>query len=251
MRHVAAILSLVLFAGGLSGCGTIKRNEVKEGYQMLPQSVTYPATALDFGLMAQAGFIGLVMLPDVPVSLVTDTLLLPYDLATRKRVPEGQQGKEREAQAVARTQQRKYELEGQRTEAARWLAEAQLVIIRTAGTNSVRMGGQLAEAHKWLASRRTDRQPPAFGWQDKRRFVSYAEAMGFVDSLYAAGAKRVYVRLGHGEDTMLVVLPSTARESILEILANEASVHGMEQTMADNGGLRYLWWGMSRRRFEP
>jgi len=79
-----ALQSIMLAAliPSLSGCGTLNRNEVKEGGMCLPQSTIYPATALDGTLMLNGG---LYMIADLPFSLITDTLLLPYDLATRRK----------------------------------------------------------------------------------------------------------------------------------------------------------------------
>jgi uncharacterized protein YceK len=74
---LAAILPLA------AGCGTLCRNNVKEGGICLPQSSIYPACAFDGTLMANGG---LYMILDLPFSLVTDTLLLPYDLGTRGTV---------------------------------------------------------------------------------------------------------------------------------------------------------------------
>lgn len=65
-----------------TGCGTLTRNDVKRGHSMYPHSSIYPATYVDiWGSQSPAAPLFLL---DLPISLVTDTLLLPYDLLTKK-----------------------------------------------------------------------------------------------------------------------------------------------------------------------
>jgi uncharacterized protein YceK len=74
-----SIMALVLL---LSGCGTIfGRTGIPSFYPnefSSPQKGIYPGTQLD-GKFLQSHFL-LFALIDLPISLVTDTLLLPVDL---------------------------------------------------------------------------------------------------------------------------------------------------------------------------
>ena len=78
------ILGTVLLAASLSlatGCGTLMRGSAKNGEFYDMKVAAYPATKID-GMLTGMGAYFLIV--DLPFSLVTDTLLLPYDLATRE-----------------------------------------------------------------------------------------------------------------------------------------------------------------------
>ena len=47
---------------------------------------------------------------------------------------------------------------------------------------------------EWLKARRQQKSPPAFGWQDKKRFTTHEATMAFVEGLYAAGNAMVETR---------------------------------------------------------
>jgi uncharacterized protein YceK len=73
-----------------SGCGTIMRNEIKSSGVNPPmvwddadygRQQYYPATYLDM-IWLEHGLIFSII--DVPISLASDTVLLPYDIATYK-----------------------------------------------------------------------------------------------------------------------------------------------------------------------
>jgi uncharacterized protein YceK len=77
-RCLATVLQItlaVVYVSSLTGCGTVMRGTMKES----PEFSIYPATRCDVGFVAM-GWIPLVL--DLPISLATDTVLLPYDIAT-------------------------------------------------------------------------------------------------------------------------------------------------------------------------
>jgi uncharacterized protein YceK len=82
MKLALKTILLVALACLMTGCGTLARNDFK---YMLEESDLYPATKFDIFLV-QGGPLAIpFILVDLPISLTTDTLLLPYDLATRKK----------------------------------------------------------------------------------------------------------------------------------------------------------------------
>jgi uncharacterized protein YceK len=95
-RNVAKMLVVTLLLGVLSGCATVM---VRDFPSCRPQRATslYPATSVDATCIVTGGgnlegdtsLLGYIVLSpfwilDLPVSLVTDTILLPNDLRWKK-----------------------------------------------------------------------------------------------------------------------------------------------------------------------
>ena len=77
--RMALAFGLLLF---VTGCGTLMRHDFKESMHM--EGETYIATKCDFFIIATGS--GLPLIVDVPISLLTDTILLPFDQAQAKKM---------------------------------------------------------------------------------------------------------------------------------------------------------------------
>lgn len=88
MKNTIKFASMIAVALSLSGCGTLfGRSGVPSFYPnelSSPQTGVYPATQLD-GKFLQTPFLILGLI-DLPISLVTDTLLLPVDIYKMNKV---------------------------------------------------------------------------------------------------------------------------------------------------------------------
>ncbi len=110
------------------------------------------------------------------------------------------------------------------------------------------------EALEWL---RENRSPFAFAGN---RFTSTQAAIAFVEQVYAAGARRVFIPddairadpaelREHGgpyADAMVIELPDQGREGLYQLFEQEAASEGYDEMKGDqsviDGRYLYLWW---------
>jgi hypothetical protein len=110
------------------------------------------------------------------------------------------------------------------------------------------------EALGWL---RSNKSPFAFAGN---RFDSTQAAVAFVEQVYAAGARRVFIPddairadpaelRKHGgpyADAMVIELPEKGREALYRLFEQEAASEGYDDMKGDqsviDGRYLYLWW---------
>jgi len=81
-KLVALVVTLLIS----TSCGTVGRNQVKQGYGgsavlsiHVPNAKVYPATVYDI-YSIKGGLVPAII--ELPISIAIDTILLPYDIAT-------------------------------------------------------------------------------------------------------------------------------------------------------------------------
>ena len=110
------------------------------------------------------------------------------------------------------------------------------------------------EALEWLRNNRS-----AAGLAGNR-FSSTQAAIAFVDGLYAAGARRVFIpddairadpvelreSGGPYADAIVIELPERNREALYQLFEREAALEGYDDMKGDqsviDGRYLYLWW---------
>jgi uncharacterized protein YceK len=244
-RTLVALLLFLLFG---TGCGTLMRNDVKREHPMLPQASLYPATTIDL-FTSRAFPIGLLFLLDLPVSLMTDTVLLPYDLwvmrksRTDYRYAGPRQSdlyKEAVLTEIARRRQHAVQWLGERSSAWRDLSSADG---RSRPTEFVPVQDFLAPLERKKGA------TPPYGWKDNRRFASYSSVREFIEKLQEVGAQQIYATRFDtpASDAFLIGVPETSSEKLQEILDSERAHYELSSARTDDGRWVLIWWGLQHR----
>jgi uncharacterized protein YceK len=254
LRGLSALALALLISLG-TGCGTLTRNDVKNEYPMIPHSKVYPATLFDLW-MAYSPAAPLAII-DFPISIATDTLLLPYDLWTSRSSRSGNyKPTETRAQWYKRTIAT--EINQRRVEANQWLSD-QISLPSEATRDHIgpRLG-ELLPALEFLqrSSTRGYKVPP-YGWLGHRRFAGYRpgvrlglSAQGFVEKLQKLGAHQIYAaKFGTPtSDAFLIGMPETGTKKLQELLDFETSHHDLDSARTDDGRWVLIWWGLQHRK---